>query len=151
MDWNLEKLRLLAKDQLNDISSGKREKLVRAMSDVPVAKMIDAVNFIDKNLLPAVKKKSGDKSADYEFFTNVIDYLLWCIVIVDRYETLEGRWISQKLEIHLLREQCEYLQRELSRYVAMEDLMMSGTMDVYAERVKNAATDRLKKTKGYEQ
>jgi hypothetical protein len=144
VNWNLEKFRLLAKDSLDDLTNGKRDKMVKAMRDVPVAKMIDAVNFIDKNLLPAVKRKSGDKSADYEFFTNVIDYLLWAIVIVDRYETLEGRWIHQKIEIQLLREELEYMERELSRYVAAEDLMMSGAMDIYAERAKNAAADRLK-------
>jgi hypothetical protein len=144
MNWNLEKIRLLEADSLKDLASGERDKMVKGMKDVPVAKIIDAVNFIDKNLLPAVKKKSGDKSSDYEFLKNNIDYLLWAIVIHDRYDALEMRWIRQRMEIQVLREQMEILERELSKYVAMEDLLMSSTMDVYAERVKSAATDRLK-------
>jgi hypothetical protein len=145
MNWNLEKQRLLAKDRLDDVSSGQREKLVRAMKDIPVARMIDAVNYIDKNLLPAVKKKSGGESADYKFFTEVVDYLLWCIVIVDRYESLEARWYGQRLEVKILREHLELMERELAKYNGLEDLYLASSMDIYAERVKRAAEDRLKK------
>jgi hypothetical protein len=144
MNWNLEKMRLLAADSLKDLSRGERDKLVKGMREVPVAKMIDAVNFIDKNLLPAVKKKSGDKSADFEFFTNVIDYLLWAIVIVDRYETLEMKWTGQKLEIQVLREYLQIYEKEIGKYTALEDLMLSSSLDLYAKRIKDAAADRLK-------
>lgn len=144
MNWSLEKLRLQAADRLKDVSNGELSKLSRGMKDVPVARIIDAVNYIDKNLLPAIKKKSGEKSADFELFTQVVGYLLWCIAIVDRYEALERRWVQQRLEIQLLREQLELMQRELSKYVALEDLMMTSALDLYAERVKKAAEDRLK-------
>ena len=144
MNWNLEKMRLLAADSLKDLSNGDRDKLVKGMREVPVAKMIDAVNFIDKNLLPAVKKKSGDKSADFEFFTNVIDYLLWAIVIVDRYETLEMKWTGQKLEIQVLREYLQIYEKEIGKYTALEDLMWSSSLDLYAKRIKDTAADRLK-------
>ena len=147
MNWNLEKMRLMAEDSLKDLTNGQRDKMVKGMHEVPVAKIIDAVNFIDKNLLPAVKKKSGDKSIDYEFFTNVIDYLLWAVVIVDRYDHLEGHWHGQRLEISILREQLERYERELTKYVTIEDLMFTATMDVYAQRVKDAAADRLKSKK----
>jgi hypothetical protein len=145
MNWNLEKMRLLAADRLKDISAGDREKMVRGMKDVPAAKMIDAVNFIDKNLLPAVKKKSGDKSADYEFFTNVIDYLLWAIVVVDRYDTLEARWVRQRMQIALLQEQNDLLEKELLKYTTLEDLYFTSSLDAYAQRIKEAAADRLTK------
>jgi hypothetical protein len=145
MNWKLEKIRLLAESSLKDLTSGERDKMVKGMKDVPVARMIDAVNFLDKNILPAIKKKSGDQSADYKFFTEVIDYLIWAIVLVDRYETLEQRWIGQKLEIHLLRDHLKILEKELSKYIALEDLMLTSSLDLYAERVKAAALDRLKK------
>jgi hypothetical protein len=145
MNWNLEKQRLLAADRLKDISEGDRQKMVKGMKDVPVAKMIDAVNFIDKNLLPAVKKKSGDKSADYEFFTNVIDYLLWAIVIADRYDALEGRWVRQRMQIKLLEEQLDLVEKELLKYTTLEDLFFTSGLDEYAKRIKDAAADRLTK------
>jgi hypothetical protein len=147
MNWNLEKVRLLAKDSLDDLTNGKREKLVRGMKEVPVSRMIDAVNYIDKNLLPAIKKKSGEKSADYEFFKEVIDHLLWAVVIVDRYEALEGRWVHQKLEIQLLREYTEMYEKELQKYTTVEDLLLSSTLDLYADRVKQQAADRLQNKK----
>jgi hypothetical protein len=144
MNWNLEKLRLQAADTLKDVSNGQLSKLARGMKDVPVARMIDAVNYIDKNLLPAIKKKSGDKSADFEFFTNVIDHLLWAIAIADRYDSLEAKWAGQRLEIQILREHVERLEKELGKYTTLEDLILTASLDVYAERVKKAAEDRLK-------
>lgn len=144
MNWNLEKLRLLSADSLKDLSNGERDKLVKGMREVPVSKIIDAVNFIDRNLLPAVKRKGGDKSADYTFFTEVIDYLLWAIVLVDRYEVLESKWIGQKLEIRLLREQLELMERELAKYNALEDLMLSSSLNLHADRIKQRVEDLLK-------
>src|ERR1700721_175806 len=128
MNWDLEKHRLLAADALKDISEGDRQKMVKGMKDVPVAKMMDAVNFIDKNLLPAVKKKSGDKSADYEFFKGVIDYLLWAIVLVDRYDTLEARWVRQRMQIRLLEEQLDLVEKELLKNTTLEVLFFSSSL-----------------------
>lgn len=145
MNWNLEKQRLLAKDTLKDVSNGQLSKLARGMRDVPVSRMIDAVNYIDKNLLPAIKKKSGDQSADYKLFVEVIDHLLWAVVIVDRYDHLEGLWRGQRLEITVLREIMATMERELAKYNALEDLSLSSALDLYAERIKAAAEDRLKK------
>lgn len=146
----LEQLKadLLYKASLDKVASGERdEKMTAGMRDVPVAKMIHAVNYIDKNLLPAIKKKSGEKSADYEFFKEVIDYLLWAIVIVDRYDHLEGVWIRQKIEKKLLQELNEYYEKELMKYVTMEDLLLGGALDAYAKGVKDRVGNLFKTTK----
>ena len=110
--------------------------------------MIDQVNYLDKELLPAIKKKSGDKSADYEFFEAVVKSLLHAIVVVDRWETLQRRWVHQLIELKLCKEHLAIMERELQKYHAMEDLYLTEGFRVYADRVKEHAEDLLKaKTK----
>lgn len=146
---NLEQIKaaLLADASLKDITEGGTGNILKGMRDIPVKKIIDAAHYIDKELLPAVKKKSGDKSADYEFFSNVFKYLLYAITIIDRYEQLESRWVSQKVEMIVLREHLELMTRELGKYNALEDLYMTDALDIYAKRVKDAADARLNKLK----
>jgi hypothetical protein len=140
---------LLYKDSLDKVVAGDRQrKYTAGMKEVPVKRMIDAVDYIDKNMLPAVKKKKGEGSADYEFFKSVCDFLLWAVVVVDRYEQLESRWVRQKVEIQLLRELVETYEKELSKYTTMEDLLFSSSLDIYARRAKDRAADLLKSKKG---
>jgi hypothetical protein len=141
------KAALLGEASLRDLTEGGSGKILKGVRDMPVKKMIDAANYIDKELLPAVKKKSGDKSADYEFFSNVFKYLLYGITLVDRYEQLESRWVSQKVEMIVLRDHLELMTRELGKYNALEDLYMTDALDIYAKRVKDAADARLNKLK----
>ena len=147
---NLEQIKadLYAKLQLEDIAAGKKDrKLLTGMRDMPVKKMIDAANYIDKELLPAVKKKSGDKSADYEFFRNVFDYLMYAIIIIDRYEALEMRWVSKRVENEVLRDHLAIMTRELEKYNALEDLYFTDALNLYAERIKLNADARLSRGK----
>jgi hypothetical protein len=146
---NLEQIKadLLSEASLKDLTDGGTGKILNGVRDMPIKKIIDAANYIDKELLPAVKKKSGDKGADYEFFSNVFKYLLYSITIIDRYEQLENRWVRQKVEMVILREHLELMTRELEKYNALEDLYMTDALDVYAKRVKAAAEARLNKMK----
>jgi hypothetical protein len=146
---NYEKLKadLLYKADLEEVAKGNRSGLEDGLRNAPVKQMIDAANYIENNLLPAVKKKNGEKSADYIFFKEVVDYLAWAILLSDRYGQMEMRWIRQKLEIQLLKEHLELLERELQRYTTLEDVLLSSTLDVYAARVKAAVADRLKNKK----
>jgi hypothetical protein len=126
------------------VKEGADKRITPSMDDIPVKRMIDQVNYIDKELLPAIKKKSGDKSADYEFFSSVIKSLLHSIVVVDRWETLNRRWIHQLIELKLCREHLLILETELRKYHAMEDIYLVDGLRLYAERIKKHADDLLK-------
>jgi hypothetical protein len=129
---------ILYKDSLDAIGKGERDKkATNGVRDVPVRKMMDAIQYIDKNLLPAVKKKSGDKSADYEFFTEVRDMLIWAILICDRYDALEGRWVRKRIEAALYKEWNELYEKELMKYTTLEDLFLTDALNVYAKGIKN--------------
>jgi hypothetical protein len=130
------------------IHDGVGKKITPSMEDIPVKRMIDQVNYIDKELLPAIKKKSGDQSADYEFFTGVLKSLLHSIIVLDRWELLNRRWVHQLIELKLCKEHLALLERELQKYDAMEDIYLIDGLNMYAERIKKHAEDLLKgKTK----
>jgi hypothetical protein len=129
---------ILYKDSLDAVAKGERDKKATdGVRDVPVRKMMDAIQYIDKNLLPAVKKKSGDKSADYEFFVEVRDMLIWGIMICDRYDALEGRLVRKRIEAALYKEWMELYEKELTKYTTLEDLFLTGALDIYAQGIKN--------------
>jgi hypothetical protein len=133
---------------LEDISEGGRDRrLIEGMRDVPVKKILDAIDYIDKNLLPAVKKKGGDKSADFLFFSSIVDYLLWAVTIADRYDALESRWVRQKLEIQLLKDWNAFYEGELQKYTTLEDLLLTDALDRYADAIKKRSEDLKKRYK----
>jgi hypothetical protein len=133
---------LLYKDSLDAIAKGDRDKLATdGLKGVPVRKMIDAVQYIDKNLLPAVKKKGGEKSADYEFFTGVRDMLIWAVIICDRYDAVEGRLVRKKIEAALYKEWMELYEREITKYCTLEDLLLTDSLNIYAQGIKNRVDD----------
>jgi hypothetical protein len=139
---------LLYKASLDAVAKGERDaKMSAGMKDVPVNKMMSAIQYLEKNLLPAVKKRGGGESADYKFFSELIDYMIWAIVIADRYDSLEGRWVRQKIDIALLREWLEFYEKQLSKYTSMEDLLLTSGLDEIAKGVKQRATDLLKNKK----
>jgi len=147
---SLEKIKadLLLRQSLEDVAKSVRDKKIgRGVNDIPVKKIIDAVDYIEKNLLPAVKKKGGEASADYEFFSSLIKYLLYAIVVTDRYDYLEGKYVRKLIEGQIQREHMELMERELRKYNALEDLYLTDALDLYAQRIKDAAQDRLDKEK----
>jgi hypothetical protein len=126
------------------VKDGVGEKVTPSMDDIPVKRMIDQVNYIDKELLPAIKKKSGAASADYEFFSGVIKSLLHAIVTVDRWESLERRYVNQLIQLNLCKEHLVILEVELRKYQAMEDLYLRPGFNIYHDRVVKRAEALLK-------
>lgn len=140
---------LLYKDSLDQIGKeGRDKKAAEGIRNAPVKKMIDAIQYIDKNLLPAVKKKNGDKSADYEFFTSLRDMLIWAILIADRYDALEGRLVRKKIEAALYKEWVELYEKELSKFTTLEDLFVTDGLNIYLQGVKDRVNDIKSGRKG---
>ena len=127
------------------ISENKDQRRRYGLEDIPTAKMMEQVQYIEKNLLPAIKKKSGDKSADYVFFKEIVKSLLWAIVLIDRFDMLDRRVGHILLENAILRQHLELYQRELAKFHAVEDIYLTDGKDIYirgvAQRVKDRLTD----------
>jgi hypothetical protein len=144
----LEKLRqeILAKmavDLVTEAGREKQAKTILGMEDLPVNKMMKAVQYIENNLLPAVKKKSGDKSPDFVFFEDVAKMLLHAIIIHDRYREMERRYVNARIDRELLRERLALTEREMDKYATMEDLWLSESLDHISKGVRARAESLL--------
>ena len=151
---SLEKIKaeLLHKARLNDmldpeIEKKKRERIAKGLSDVPVNQMIEQVLYIDENLLKRIEKKGGKESADYAFFAEVRRSLLWAIVLSDRYDSLNARYTSLKVQEMLCRENLELFARELQKFQTLEEIFLTNALDSVAQGVKNRVDGLLQRPK----
>jgi hypothetical protein len=140
---------LLLKAQLDDLVNGETgttmtKKIAAGVADIPVKKMIDQAQFIHENLLPRVKKKGGEQSADYQFFKSVYDSLLWGIVMADRYESLERRFGQLKVFNALTQENVALLEQELQKYITLEEFFLSDSLNQVARNIKSRVEGLLK-------
>src|ERR1700678_685711 len=143
---------LLEKHQLDEIANPDRTKkiddrLAQGIRDVPVRKFVEQVQFLETSLLPRLEKKGGKTSPDYIFFAAVVKSLMWAIVLCDRYDFLNGKYIDQKIDLTLLRDRILVYESELTKYQALEDIFLTDSLDRYAQGVKNRVGDALKRTK----
>lgn len=139
-----EKADLLYRAQLESLVNEDKSMRKRfGLDEIPMHKMIEQVNYIDKNLLPAIKKKSGEKSPDYIFFTDVIKSLLWAVMLSDRFDMLDRRVGLLNMEKSILRDHLTIFERELTKYHAMEDIYLTDALDHYKRGVVKRAADLL--------
>lgn len=133
------------------ISESGSQRRRYGLEEIPTVKIMEQVQYIEKNLLPAIKKKSGDKSADYVFFKEIVKSLLWAIVLIDRFDMLDRRVGHILLENAILREHLELYQKELAKFHAVEDIYLTDGKDIYirgvAQRVKDRLTDEENRAK----
>jgi hypothetical protein len=124
-----------------------QSKFKQGMEEMPVKKMMDQALHIKENLLPRIAKKQGNDSAEYNFFTEVYNSLLWSIVLCDRYESLERRYGTQKLYNLIAREHLELLEREVQRRGLVEEIEMTSGLDAMRRSIRFRAEELLRETK----
>lgn len=146
---DISKLRreLLMKEALKEKTEEERardKKTAAALNGIPVKKMMDQALYLRNELLPGIEKKRGKEHPDYEFFNGVMESLVYAIILADRYDTLERRNINLRIWKQLQQDNLELLEREVSKYQALEDLFLTDSLDRYAEGVKEHIKDLLK-------
>jgi hypothetical protein len=114
----------------------RNKKLAKGLRDVPINKIMQHIQHIEKAFLPAVAKKSGKNSADYIFFSDLIRDLSWAVVIADRYDFLASQHTDQKITIQLQRENLRIYEAELAKYNALEDIFLMDAFSRYFDGVK---------------
>jgi hypothetical protein len=75
-----------------------------------------------------VKKRSGESSPDYKFFSEVIELLEWSALIYDRCGRLQTMYANLQLENTLLRERVVVYEKALNEYTTVEDLWLMDSM-----------------------
>lgn len=123
------------------------EKLAKGIRDIPVEKFISEIQYIEKELMPSVEKRRGKDSMEMKFFEELCRSLAYAIILCDRYDYLERKNISLRLENTILREHEALLEKELNKFCTLEELFFSDFLDRYADIVKSRADGLLKVTK----
>lgn len=146
------KQQILEKHQLQEIMDSGRSKkqddrLLKALRDVPVKKFLEQIQYLESEMLPRIEKRGSKTSPDYIFFESVVKSLMWAIVVCDRYDFLNTKWLNAKIDVQLQRERIFLLEQELSKYQTLEDLFLTEGLDRYAEGVKTRIQSALDKRK----
>jgi hypothetical protein len=113
------------------------------MEEIPLRKFYDQAQYIEVTLLPAIERKSGKTSADYQFFAGVYRSLLYACMIVDRGSIVMQQCQKYKQLNDFYRGRAELAERELLKYQTVEDLYMTDAMDRVAAGVKKRVEDLL--------
>jgi hypothetical protein len=121
----------LTNEKTKNLASGAGFNL----SDIPVRKFYDQAQYIEKTLLPAIEKKTGNKSADYQFFQGVYDSLLYAVMILDRQNSLLLKFQQARQWNEFLQARADLCEKELLKYTTLEDLWTIDAGNKYAQAV----------------
>lgn len=124
-----------------------RQQVAKGIQDIPVRKIMDAALHMREVILPQIEKRSGTNSDNYKFFTGVYEYLLWAVVLVDRFESLNQMMVKQKILNTLLMQQSEALYAEIQKYCTLEDFFLSDGLRHVSEGYRKRAEELLKTKK----
>jgi|SRR5580700_10245229 hypothetical protein len=120
-------------------------KAAKAIQEIPVRKIYDQALHIENFILPKTEQLRGKDSIDYQFFREVFQSLLWTIAVLDRFDKMARSESHSRLVNEILYERVDLLERELQKYITMEDLLMSDSVDRIADVIKKRAENLLKK------
>lgn len=112
--------------------------------DVPIKKFYDQAQYIEKTLLPAVERKSGDRSADYQFFAETFKCLLYGAIVIDRNDMLIRKIQHLMQQIDILQVRVDISERELLKYTTLEDIMLTESNDKLSANIARKIENSIK-------
>jgi hypothetical protein len=131
MSKDLDNLR--ASLQLKTDLNAAREKLCSAaletLNKMPVHRIALCVQFIEKNLMPAVERKSGKNAPELGIFLETCNLLKWAVILYDRLEMQTRINSHLQLDLTILKERQVLYETELSKYQALEDLWLTDSLN----------------------
>ncbi len=126
----------------NSVDSGAVTKF--QLEDIPLKKFYEQAEYIENVYLPKLEQTRGKESGDYKFFVEMYRSLVYAVMIVDRGDRLIRQCQQLKQFNTFLQQRADLAERELSKYTAMEDLLMTDGMDKIAAAVKQRIEDTFK-------
>lgn len=113
------------------------------LDEIPLRKFYDQAQYIEKTLLPAIGRKSGAASADYQFFQDVYKSLLYAVMIADRERSLVMRLQHEKQLSQFYQVRADLAERELLKYTTLEEIWITGAKDRIAAGIRQRVEDLL--------
>jgi hypothetical protein len=120
----------------------------KIMDKLPAQQMVNAIQYIEQQILPGVKKKSGESSPDYKFFSELIDLLGWAALVYDRCKRVQNMYANLQLENTLLRERIVVYERELNQYTTIEDVWLTDSLQHVEKGILSKLESKLARKKG---
>jgi hypothetical protein len=116
------------------------------MDEIPLRKFYDQAQYIEKTLLPAIERKSGKTSVDYQFFSDVYRSLLYAVMIVDRDRSLVMKLQHARQMNAFLQARADLAESELLKYTTLEDIWLTDAQEKISvgvrQRVENLLTNK---------
>jgi hypothetical protein len=132
---------------MNKVDQEKAKNLAAGgkfrLEDIPLRKFYDQAQHIEKILLPAIEKKTGKNSADYNFFSDLYRSLLYAVMIVDRDRSLIMKLQHVNQVNAFLQARADLAERELMKYTSLEDLYLRDAGEKIADGVARRVNDLL--------
>jgi hypothetical protein len=131
---NSETYKLLAdlqwRTDLTEFEKKRFTHVLETMDKMPGGKIRSQIQYLEKNILPTVSaKRGGEKAPDYIFFQGLINSLKWAVILYDRLERQLKEDALLRLERTLLLDRLQLCEKELAKYMLLEDLYLSEMLD----------------------
>jgi hypothetical protein len=129
MSKDLDNLR--ASLQLKTDINAARDKLCDAAMEtlkrMPSHRIASCLQYLEKNLMPAVERKGGTNAPDLAVFKETANLLKWALLLYDRLEMQTRVNTHLQLDLTILRERLLLAESELMKYQTMEDLLLTDS------------------------
>lgn len=123
-----------------DKTSGE---LLDGVQIIPVGKLIDLAQYFLEDLIPRIEKRMGKDSKDYDNMLTAVNAMLYCIMLLDKWEGCEKKLQQTKLYAAQMRDLNVRLESELEKYTAIENAMTSGTIEMYQQVMRKKGIDLI--------
>jgi len=131
--------KLMAQNVVDKSTGG----LLDGVQIIPVGKLIELAQFFLENLLPRIEKRMGKDSVDYDNMLTAVNAMLYCIMLLDKWESAERKLSQTKQWAGLLSKRNNELEVELSKYVSIENAMTAGTLEMYQQVMRKKGIDLI--------
>jgi hypothetical protein len=132
------------KSDLGAIGEKNFADAMAVLKTMPGHRTAAALQYLEKNLIPAVERKSGGKSADLPVFTEIANLLRWGSVVYDRLDIQVRSNALLRLEKQILVERVLLMEAELAKYQAVEDLYLTDALSHIEKGVRARIESDLK-------
>lgn len=131
MSKDLDNLR--ASLQLKTDLNADRDKMCDAalavLKTMPGHRILSCVQYLEKNLIPAVERKGGKNSPDLAVFKECADLLKWAAILYDRLDNQTRTNSFLRLDITIMRERLVLMEAELVKYMTIEELHLTDAIN----------------------
>lgn len=125
---------------LSTMTPEEQSHLHRGLNLIPVHKVLQHLQYLQNTILPAVEKRNGGASTEYQHFKGITDALVWAINTNGYHDRLMMELSNERLLCEFYRDKCLFYQNELMRYTTREDLAYEETFKATSRAMVGRAT-----------